>query len=171
MTLLQEKHFVSMGQPQQLILQPCIFLYHLVTSNILEILPICCSLPEIKKNNCFHLIEIMGYIGYNSISPFFEMQDVIQIEMSITIEFLYFLQVVNLNGFQNFPIQIGCDIIYYIRGLRMNLVRDKNHNRDMKIHSYFVLFVFHLKLSIFIMRHEVFSTFYEENIFSHNNEK
>ena len=42
----------------------------------------------------------------------------------------------------------------------MNLVRDKNDNRDMKIHSYFVLFVFHVKLSIFIMRHEVLSTFY-----------
>ena len=91
--------------------------------------------------------------------------------MSININFLYFLQVVNLNDFSNLLMQIGCDIIYYIRGLRMNLVRDKNDNRDMKIHSYFVLFVFHVKLSIFIMRHEVLSTFYKENIFSHNNEK
>ena len=53
----------------------------------------------------------------------------------------------------------------------MNSIRDKNDNRDMKIHSYFVLFVFHLKLSIFIMRHEVFNTFHIENIFSYHNEK
>ena len=85
--------------------------------------------------------------------------------MPITTGFLYFLQVVNLIGFQNILIQIGCDIIYYIRGLRMNLVRDKNDNRDMKIHSYFVLFVFHVKLSIFIMRHEVFSIFIKKIYF------
>ena len=53
----------------------------------------------------------------------------------------------------------------------MNSLRDKNDNRDMKIHSYFVLFVFHLKLSIFIMRHEVFNTFRIEYIFSYNNVK